>query len=168
MSIQTQCCNVSSRFLSEFTSLISGVCKLNDKKSEDDSSRTVFDCKTTKPSMPVVQYLLRLVKGARGTAELFTVMLIFINRLEQCAGIELTSRNCHRLLLTTFVIASKATEDFLFSNKYYAQIGGISLQDLNEMEVAFLNSTNWNTSTTVEYPLYAEKLSVSTASQRIP
>ena len=166
MPIAAQSSSVPSKFLSEFTTLLVGVCEMNEKKRRVQS-KSVFDCKTGIPSLPVYQYLMRLVKGARGSAELFVAVLIYINRLDKCAGIDLTSRNCHRLILTTFIIAAKANEDFVFSNTYYAQVGGVSLEDLNEMEVFFLNSVDWNVSTTVEYPLYAEKLLTGCELKRI-
>jgi hypothetical protein len=48
------------------------------------------------------------------------------------------------MLLTAQVIASKYLDDFYFKNSYYANVGGIPLQMLNQLEIEFLTLINFN------------------------
>jgi len=49
-----------------------------------------------------------------------------------------------RLLLTSVLVAIKYNEDDYYSNTYYAKIGGINLEEINKLEIAFLDMINWN------------------------
>lgn len=44
----------------------------------------------------------------------------------------------HRILLSLLAISDKFLEDLYYENTYYSQIGGISLQDLNTIEIRML------------------------------
>lgn len=54
---------------------------------------------------------------------------------EQHVDFYITKRNAHRLLITAMAISAKYLDDFYYKNSYYANIGGIGLKLLNEMEL---------------------------------
>ena len=56
----------------------------------------------------------------------------------------MTYRNVHRLMITAVVVATKYYDDFYFKNTFYAKLGGIQTQLLNEMEEEFLHMLNFN------------------------
>lgn len=47
------------------------------------------------------------------------------------------------------MVAAKFFDEEYFSNSFYAKIGGISLEDMNRLEVEFLNL--------IDYKLYVEE-----------
>lgn len=49
----------------------------------------------------------------------------------------------HKLLFVALVLAAKYFDDFHYSNKAYASIGGVKLQELNDLELDFLQSLRW-------------------------
>ena len=49
----------------------------------------------------------------------------------------------HRLVLTSLLVSAKFNDDFHLSNKVYAQLGGISLSELNACELHFLQKLEW-------------------------
>jgi hypothetical protein len=58
--------------------------------------------------------------------------LILIDKIqEENPGFKLTSKNVHRLLFTSIVVATKFIDDKYYKNKYYASVGGIGLNTLN-------------------------------------
>ncbi|KAJ3447294.1 hypothetical protein M0812_07522 [Anaeramoeba flamelloides] len=59
-------------------------------------------------------------------------------------GLEITSKNCLHLLITSIMVSSKFCDDTCYDNQSYVQIFGISLGLINRLEVAFLFSINWN------------------------
>lgn len=44
-----------------------------------------------------------------------------------------------RVILTASIISIKFNEDDYYDNSFYAKVGGISLQEVNELEYAFLS-----------------------------
>ena len=49
-----------------------------------------------------------------------------------------------RLILTTVLVASKMFNDTYYTNGYIAQVGGVSLQNINELERFFMQAIDWN------------------------
>lgn len=48
------------------------------------------------------------------------------------------SYNIHRLIIAGVTVATKFFSDFFYSNARYAKVGGITLQELNHLELQFL------------------------------
>ena len=47
--------------------------------------------------------------------------------------------NLFRLILTSVLIVSKMFNDTYYTNKYIAQVGGVSLENMNELEGFFIS-----------------------------
>ena len=50
----------------------------------------------------------------------------------------LSMHNIHRLLLTSCLLSIKFNEDVNVNSKYYAEVAGIPVQDLNNLEFYFI------------------------------
>ena len=57
-----------------------------------------------------------------------------------------TSQNCHRILLTAFILAHKFTSDSRISMSYFAKAGGVQKDELVTLEREFLSIVDWNVS----------------------
>ena len=69
----------------------------------------------------------------------FAVGLMYLERLKRRNhSVCLNSCNFQRLYLVAVMIAAKFLDDFYYSNKHWAEVGGISLQELNCLELEFL------------------------------
>ena len=51
------------------------------------------------------------------------------------SGIILNPHNIHRLILGCLILAIKYNEDIYFNNEYYAKVGGVSLKEMNTLEL---------------------------------
>ena len=49
-----------------------------------------------------------------------------------------TALSAHRLLVTSVLVATKFLDDSYYSNVYFAKVGGVSLTELNGLEVELL------------------------------
>ncbi|KAF9432750.1 hypothetical protein BGZ76_010367 [Entomortierella beljakovae] len=65
-------------------------------------------------------------------------------------GFRVNSFNIHRLLITCLMIAAKFTSDLFYSNSRYAKVGGLSLQELNQLELEFLFTTKFELNVKVD------------------
>lgn len=50
----------------------------------------------------------------------------------------ITALSAHRLLVTCVLVATKFLDDSYYSNVYFAKVGGVSLPELNGLEVELL------------------------------
>lgn len=50
----------------------------------------------------------------------------------------------HRIVLAAIVVSVKMYDDAYAGNQFYAEVGGIDIQELNSLESAFLRKMSWN------------------------
>lgn len=55
----------------------------------------------------------------------------------------LSSLTCHRFLITSIAVSSKALCDVFCTNSLYAKVGGIPVTELNMLEREFLRMIEW-------------------------
>ncbi|EMS47431.1 hypothetical protein TRIUR3_19932 [Triticum urartu] len=60
------------------------------------------------------------------------------------------SYSVHRLLITTVLAAVKFMDDVCYNNAYFAKVGGISLVEMNYLEVDFLFGVGFDLNVTPE------------------
>ncbi|KAH3763136.1 Cyclin [Pelomyxa schiedti] len=95
-------------------------------------------------SVPLLAYTERLLKYA-ATAETLVLTLMYIDNLfKDHPAFELHEYNMHRLILTCTVISLKHWEDVFYSNEFYARVGGISLEEMNNLEISLLCLLGFN------------------------
>lgn len=106
------------------------------------------------PSLPINKYLQRAHHYCATSNDVYLSLLVYFDRLSQpdksssgeqtsMPKLILDSYNIHRLLITAFTVATKFSQDIYFTNKRYAKVGGISDNELNKLELVFLDLMNW-------------------------
>ncbi|KAJ9438341.1 Cyclin-U4-1 [Diplonema papillatum] len=148
----------TSSLILKIASLLEGLCKKNDeitaRKVVKDAD--LFDCKNI-PTITIQAYLERLCQRGGCRDSTLVVMVIYIDSLSK-ASVDVTTRNIHRALLATFLVATKTYSDVFYNNKYYASVGGVCLKDLNALEAAFLGLMEWKTNVDQEFARYRDGL----------
>jgi len=115
--------------------------------------RSVYDCTDCRvPSLSLTRYVERFINFTTAPREVFVTAIAYIDRFlaTNPSGIELALCNVHRLFAASFVVAAKFASDFYNSNKYYARVAGVSLDELNALERAFLNDLGYSLNLTPE------------------
>ncbi|TKY63653.1 Cyclin-U2-2 protein [Spatholobus suberectus] len=101
-------------------------------------STNIFDCREI-PDMTIQSYLERIFRYTRAGPSVYVVAYVYIDRFcHNNPGFRINARNVHRLLITTIMVASKYVEDMNFRNSYFARVGGLTTNELNELELEFL------------------------------
>lgn len=95
------------------------------------------------PNISIEEYLIRIQTYAKMEKNTLILSLIYIDRLCKIASITLTYYNIHRILFISILISIKYNEDQYYDNKYYAEIAGVKLKELNTLEYNFLNKTKF-------------------------
>jgi len=66
------------------------------------------------------------------------VSLIYIDRVFEINPKACLNRlNVHKFVLISMMIAIKFNEDDCYTNKFYAEVGGLTLKELNILELEF-------------------------------
>ncbi|URD90698.1 Cyclin [Musa troglodytarum] len=93
----------------------------------------------TKPTISVRSYLERIFRYANCSPSCYVVAYIYLDRfLWRHPTVFLDSFNVHRFLITSVLTAVKFMDDIYYNNAYFAKVGGISLMEMNYLEVDFL------------------------------
>eukprot|EP01063_Lacrimia_lanifica_P017074 TRINITY_DN2377_c0_g3_i1.p1 TRINITY_DN2377_c0_g3~~TRINITY_DN2377_c0_g3_i1.p1 ORF type:complete len:251 (+),score=71.24 TRINITY_DN2377_c0_g3_i1:64-753(+) len=108
-------------------------------------------------SMPPVDgFLYRLCVYGYCSPEVFMRMAVYLSRYMHSTGQLLTQQNVHRMIIAAFLLAVKQQDDHNYTNAYYARVAGITLQEINGLECAFLIGVDWELEVT--YATYTATL----------
>lgn len=109
------------------------------------------------PPITLDAYIGRLLQYAPCEKECFLAALLYMDRLSERIGFVFNSMNIHRSYLASLLLAAKFFEDQPCDNGYFATVGGVSLQELNVMEVHFLQFVDFRVAVTQwEFNMYAQ------------
>ena len=97
---------------------------------------TVFTTKNVRISMR--DYIKRMDYYEKYNNQIYVIACIYLQRIERDHTYVVNSFTCHKLVLISLRIATKYWDDISSSNKRYASLGGISLEEMNTLEISFL------------------------------
>ena len=104
-------------------------------------NKNIFTAKSI-PKISISDYLVRILKYSFIERNTLIISLIYIDRLCEISKITLTYYNIHRILVGSILIAIKYNEDSIYNNKYYSEVAGVSLKELNLIEKKFIELCN--------------------------
>lgn len=129
-------CDVSITALAEF--LLRAA-----KPTSGEQPFAIYDS-VDEPCMELVDYAKRIFKYFQCSHESTILGLVYIDRfLAKTPDFTLSHFNVHRLLLASIVVAAKFFDDAFLYNSFYAQVGGVSVQELNSLEFKLLEVIQW-------------------------
>jgi hypothetical protein len=97
------------------------------------------------PGLTISKYLVRLVSFCDCSSNCYVVTLIYIDKIiKKHSEIVFDSFTSHRLLLSCLIIAIKYLDDDHYENKRYADIFGLRLLELNNLERLTLQILEYN------------------------
>lgn len=90
------------------------------------------------PGISIYEYLLRIITLTQISQSFLIHSFILIDKLTSFSKIILTDYNVHRILFTSILLSIKYNDDVCFKMEYYAQIAGVSVDELFLMEYEFI------------------------------
>lgn len=112
---------------------------------------SVFDVDVNPQGMISLERYIKRINKYSGTepGDIITAC-IYIVRLYTSGAIRITARNMHKICAISIMTAEKYNHDSTWSNKSYAGIFGVKLQELNVIENTFLDLLDWELYVSVE------------------
>uniref|UniRef100_A0A060SWN8 ARAD1A06688p n=1 Tax=Blastobotrys adeninivorans TaxID=409370 RepID=A0A060SWN8_BLAAD len=132
-----------SHLVTLVASMIQELVTLNDALPFDPESLTRFHSRSV-PQISVHDYLVRIVKFCSLEKSILLTMIAFIDLL--CTSYQtfnINSLTVHRFMITAAMVGSKGLCDSFCTNTHYAKVGGLSLEELNLLEVEFLSRVDY-------------------------
>lgn len=96
------------------------------------------------PTITITDYLHRIALHTTLEPSTLLSMVYYIDLLSgHYPAFTISSLTVHRFLITAATVASKGLCDSFCTNTFYARVGGISLRELNVLELEFLSRVGW-------------------------
>lgn len=110
------------------------------RKRKNTHSTYSYFASALKPKLSVEEYVHRLATYLHISDSCFILALIYIDRLtERNPEVVIDSYSIHRLCAISVILAMKFNDDqLLFKNKYIANVVGIDVNELCELEYKFM------------------------------
>jgi hypothetical protein len=102
------------------------------KKKNNFNTNDIFDSKLI-PNISILDYINRIIDYSKIEENTLIAGLIYIDKIAKV--IKITNFNIHKILFSCILIAIKNFEDEIYSNNYFAQIGGINNEELLKLEL---------------------------------
>ena len=104
------------------------------------------------PTITIEDYIKRIYKCTKMNLSSLINSIIYIDTFCEMNKYVLSMHNIHRMLLTSCLLSIKFNEDVNVNTKYYAEVAGIPIQDLNNLEFYFIVKIRF--SLFVDYYIY--------------
>lgn len=96
------------------------------------------------PTISIADYLHRIAVYTTLEPSTLLSMVYYIDLLSNhYPAFTISSLTVHRFLITAATVSSKGLCDSFCTNTFYAKVGGISLRELNVLELEFLSRVDW-------------------------
>jgi len=96
-------------------------------------------------SCTVERYVTRILKYTECSDCNIVLAFLFMERIRRdYPTLHLSPYNLQRLLLVACMVASKVFDDIYYSNRTWAQVGELTVAEVNSLELKFLGCLNFN------------------------
>lgn len=103
------------------------------------------------PSITIQDYLRRISKYANIEKSALLLILIYIDRIcVRKKEFTMSSLTSHRFIISAITIGSKSISDVYCTNSHFAKVGGISVVELNMLELEFCTMIDWKLAANAE------------------
>ncbi|KAL6940608.1 hypothetical protein ACO0QE_004518 [Hanseniaspora vineae] len=109
----------------------------------------------TVPKITLEDYFHRIYKFCPTSNDVFISLLVYFDRITKKfekigEKFIMDSYNIHRLIIAAITVSTKFFSDFYYTNSRYAKVGGLSLPELNNLELQILILCNFELIINVE------------------
>ncbi|KAJ4900292.1 Cyclin [Raphanus sativus] len=135
---------------SNVVSIANGIGDQRPHEPETEDLRLLWNNQTFQSSISIRSYLERILKYANCSHSCYIVAYIYLDRfIKKQPFLLFNSLSIHRFIITSVLVSAKFIDDLCYNNGYYAQVGGISKEEMNLLELDFLFGIGFQLNVTV-------------------
>ena len=122
---------------------------INKNEEKDEYIKNVMDQSYMKfhsiylPIISLEDYIIRIKKYIQIDDSILICSIIYIDRLI-LKGLFISQYNIYRLFLASTFIAFKLFNDKKCNIQFFAKVGGVSVEELSELEIEFVSLIDFN------------------------
>lgn len=120
----------------------SAIAKIQSHLQDNESLISPYDSHEL-PDISIRDFVERLIDYAPMSIYGFVLCIAYVDISCQRLYIHASRHNIHRLILTGWLLANKILEDDVYANSYIANIGGVTLYELNSLEIHMLKTLDY-------------------------
>ena len=124
---------INEKLIKKISIILEKVINLNSNKFQ--KTKNAFNCNFI-PNISLYNYIYRFQKYSEVEDNTLILALIYIDRI-CCHNFIINYYNIHKIFLISVVFAIKYNEDNYYTNSFYSKIGGIKINEFNELEKKF-------------------------------
>ena len=129
--------------------LIESISQLIEEKIQKNRKKKIKikkDCffSNTLPKISINEYLIRIVKYTKINISTLILSIASITSLMRKNKNAICYNNIYKLIITSCLLNSKFYEDSTHSSNFFAKVGGISIKELNYLEMEFYIKCNFS------------------------
>ena len=98
----------------------------------------------TIPKISINEYLIRIIKYTKINISTLIISITSITSLMRKIKNAICYNNIYKLIITSCLLNSKFYEDSTHSSNFFAKVGGISIKELNYLEMEFYIKCNFS------------------------
>ena len=121
--------------------ILNELIKNNSLKKDNKQKEDIFNT-IQIPNIELFDYIIRIISYSNCEENTLISALIYIDRIAKIKKI--TKLNVYKLLFISILISLKYNEDEIYSNNYYFQIAGVSIEELSKLEYEYAILLNFN------------------------
>jgi hypothetical protein len=121
--------------------ILNELIKNNSLKKDNKQKEDIFNT-IQIPNIELFDYIIRIISYSNCEENTLISALIYIDRIAKIKKI--TKLNVYKLLFINILISLKYNEDEIYSNNYYSQIAGVSIEELSKLEYEYAILLNFN------------------------
>ena len=141
--------------------------KMEKKDKSISKKRLEIFTKERIPEISLFFYFNCIIKNMICEESTIILSLIYLDRLS-LSNVHFSKYNIHRLLFTSILLAIKNNEDKIYNNRYYSEIAGVRLSEINLMEYNFSILLKFNFYVNdITYNVYKKALEINIPSCEI-
>ena len=136
--------NAEHGIIEKVSELLQDICDEN--KNDTNIFYKPLECFYSRriPLVSIQEYIEYIYKYTKINSSTIILMLIYIDRICNMNKFKISYYNIQKLILASMILAIKYNEDSYYNNEYYAKVGGVTVEELNNLEYKSFELLNFN------------------------
>lgn len=120
------------------STVLTAIASLSHRKNNNNNDLFQRFESSYAPDVSLYDYISRIFTHSNCSEACLVFCIVYLDRLAQKKRLVVSALNIHRLVIVLIMIAAKFHDDLFYNNSFYAKLGGLSLSELNKLEVETL------------------------------
>lgn len=129
--------SIPSQFASAISDMLHQIISFQSSSAEYNNKLSSFFSLTDLPAISLNNYIKRIISSTGVKESTAISSIIYIDRMCCNGKIKLSEYNIHTITFISMYLAIKKNEDEFYDDEFYANVGGMSSQEISKLSFVF-------------------------------